>query len=50
MSVLTEARDRLRWILAEYGPEDVDYQAFRPLYDLAVELSIKEEENDAPHD
>jgi hypothetical protein len=49
VSVLTEARDRLLWLRAEYGEDDIDYATFRPLYDLAVELTIKEEQPDDPH-
>lgn len=36
---LTAARERLAWILAEYGEDDIDYQTFGPLV-AALDVAI----------
>ena len=36
--VLAQAKDRLDWLAAEYGKDDIDYQTFGPVVEMAERL------------
>jgi len=36
--VIAQAKDRLAWLSAEYGKDDIDYQTFGPVVEMAERL------------